>query len=88
MIVFALTLSGTALLCLSMRKHWKQLLVQHEYSTRIAYGLRAAGYLLLLLASIAAARNYGIGEGLTLFFGLLTAAIVGVAIALPSRRHG
>ena len=85
MIVFILTLIGTAMLCLSMRKHWKQVLPDIERSPRAAMAVRAGGYALLLAAAIVSADLYGTGVGMTLFFALFTVAHFAVAVILPYR---
>ncbi|MEM7501589.1 MAG: DUF3325 domain-containing protein [Pseudomonadota bacterium] len=88
MIEFVLTVAGTALLCLSMRKHWKQVLPGRARSQTAAMAIRSAGYCLLLAAAVMASIRYGTGVGLTLFFALLTVAVFGIALLLPVWQRG
>lgn len=85
MIAFVLTLIGTMLLCISMRKHWKQILPEREHSAGAAKAMRAAGYVLLLSAAIVSIASWGTGYGLTLFVAFLNVAVFGIAIAIPYR---
>lgn len=88
MIVFFLTLVGAALLCVSMKRHWRQILPSVEHSSTTARLLRTVGYALLLVAAVLAANLYGTGIGLTLFFALFTVAHFGIALILPYWRSG
>ncbi|MEM7585906.1 MAG: DUF3325 family protein [Acidobacteriota bacterium] len=87
MIIFILTLAGTALLCVSMPKHWQQILPGRGYARQPAMALRALAYLVLLGAMILASRSHGVGVGITIFFGMLSVATLGIAVALPYWRR-
>lgn len=80
---FALTLAGSLLLCLSMRKHWRQILGDQELKPGVATTLRSLGFGVLLIAAIVASIRHGVGVGLTVFFAHLTVAVFGIAVALP-----
>ncbi|MEM8814276.1 MAG: DUF3325 family protein [Pseudomonadota bacterium] len=81
--VFPLILVGTALICIAMRKHWRQLFPHVSLAPAQAAALRLAGAALLLAAAVLSTGAHGVGIGLTEFFGLLTIVIFGIAVLLP-----
>jgi len=84
---FLLTLIGTALLCVAMGRHWRQVFPDSRRSPAMVASLRLAGAAFLVAAAVFMSRAYGTGPGLTEFFGLLTVAILGIAVALPYRQR-
>ena len=78
-----LTLAGAACLCLSMPKHYRQVVGSPAPRERRHYTLRVAGYLLLAAAVYACTTVAGVGVGLTAFTAYLTIGIVGIALLLP-----
>ena len=88
-----LTVAGTACLCVSMPKHYRQVVRGAAPTKRRRYALRVAGYLLLAAAVYACTTAAGVGVGLTAFTAYLTIGIVGIALLLAlaadsKKRHG
>ena len=99
MIELLLTVAGTTLLCVSMPKHYLQIvdLLANRFGVRTGaeltrtsrYALRAAGYALLAVAVYACIAAAGVGVGLAAFAAYLTIGIFGLALLLsllPRRR--
>lgn len=80
---FLLTVLGALLLSIAMKKHFRQLFPGGAYVQGRARATRAAGFVALAAAAAACTSAMGIGVGLTLFFGLLTVAVFGLALLLP-----
>jgi len=82
-LIFILSFVGMGLLCLARRKHWRQLFATANLSLTRARGLQILGSIALLMAAILSSIAYGVGIGLTLLFGILTIAVIAIAVALP-----
>ena len=80
---FLLTLVGTSCLCVSMPKHYRQVVRGGSPTKRRRYALRVAGYLLLAAAVYACTAEVGVGVGLTAFAAYLTIGVLGIALLLP-----
>lgn len=89
---FLVVALGTALLCFSMRRHYR--LVSAAPLTRHrSLGVRGVGYALLAVGGWLCVADYGTGVGLTLFVGLFTVTMLGTALAATAlgakgQRHG
>ena len=79
--VFLTLLAGSALLCFSMRRHYRLLLGTPLTGTR-KLGLRTAGYAFLLLGAWWAAETHGATVGLTLAVGTLSFTVLATAFAV------
>jgi hypothetical protein len=88
LLALMLTGAGSLLLCLSMNKHWKQLLPARAYRSRARPWLRAGGYTALVIALWLSIEARGGVIGSALFCGFLTAAVVAIALALPYLHRG
>lgn len=99
MIELLLTVTGTSLLCVSMPKHYRQIvdLLAERFGTRTdaeltrtgRYALRAVGYALLAAAVYVCIAAVGVGVGLAAFAAYLTIGVFGLALLLsllPRRR--
>ncbi len=72
---------GTALLCLSMRRHYR--LVSGALLTRPRrLAMRIAGYSLLAVGAWLSVAGHGTGVGLTLFVALFTIAMLATAFVV------
>ena len=83
---------GTALLCLSMRRHYR-LLSAAPLTRQRSFGVRIAGYALLAIGGWLSVVGYGTGVGLTVFVGLFTVTMLATAFAVTalsteSQRRG
>ena len=74
---------GTALLCLSMRRHYRLVFAAPLARQRMV-GLRVVGYALLAVGTWLSVAGYGAGIGLTLAVGLFTVAMLGTASAMTA----
>lgn len=99
MIELLLTVAGTSLLCVSMPKHYWQIvdLLAKRFGMRAGagltrtgrYALRTAGYAVLAAAVYACIAAVGVGVGLAAFAAYLTIGVFGLALLLsllPRRR--
>ena len=78
---FLAVASGTALLCLSMRRHYR--LVSAKPLTRQrSLAMRIGGYLLLAVGAWLSVASDGTGVGLTLFVGLFTVTMLATAFVV------
>lgn len=78
-----LAVLGTALLCFSMRRHYR--LVSGAPLTRQrSLAMRIGGYLLLAVGAWLSVASHGTGVGLTLFVGLFTVTMLATAFAATS----
>ena len=84
---FLLTLGGSLGLCLSMRKHARQVFGNSPPSKHVLLGLRITGWALLGLAILISVLTEGIGLGLTLFVAYLNVAVFGIALGLAWRNQ-
>lgn len=83
LLAFLLTLCGNLLLCFSMKKHFRELPLRVDFSDRLSLTLRTVGYLLLCCALLCCSLNDGWALGLMYFLGLLTIAVLLIAIGFP-----
>lgn len=74
---------GTALPCLSMRRHYR-LRSTAPLTRQRRYGVRIAGYAFLAVGGWLSVAGYGTGAGLTLFVWLFTVAMLGTAFAVTA----
>ena len=72
---------GTALLCLSMRRHYR-LWLSLPLSKLRAYAMRVAAYGSLAAGAWLSIAAYGTGEGLTVFVALFTVTTLATALAV------
>ena len=89
MVVFLAFLAvgiGTALLCLSMRRHHR-LWLSAPLSKPRAYAMRVAAYASLAAGAWLCIAAYGTGEGLTAFVALFTVTTLATALAVTIRRR-
>lgn len=80
-LLFVPILAGCALLCFSMPRHFVMLFGSRP-STLQSYALRAGGYLALLGGAALSSQTMGWGAGLASFAGLLTIAVLCVALSV------
>ncbi|KAA0892592.1 DUF3325 domain-containing protein [Pusillimonas sp. ANT_WB101] len=85
-VLFLLALVGFACLALSMIRHQEDLF-GHALNALLTRGLRAAGWLFLLLALWLAAASMGWSFGLTVYSGHTSAAAGLAFIALLVKSH-
>lgn len=77
-LAFVATVAGAALLCVSMRRHYR-LWRDVPLSKGRSYGIRAVAYAALALGIWFAVVGHGTGIGLTLFAALFTVAMLATA---------
>ena len=77
---------GTALLCLSMRRHYR-LWLSAPLSRLQAYAMRVLAYASLAGGAWLCIAAYGTGEGLTVFVALFTVTTLATALAVTVRRR-
>ena len=74
---------GTALLCLSMRRHYP-IVSTAPLTRQRRLTMRIGGYLLLAVGAWLSVASHGTGVGLTLFVGLFTVTMLATAFAVTS----
>lgn len=79
-----LTYTGFTALCLSMPRHYDELL-GHKPSTRRRQGLKVGGWLLLYLSLWAAVKANGWSFGLVDWFAVLMLSALALVLLLPYR---
>ncbi|MEM7432905.1 MAG: DUF3325 domain-containing protein [Pseudomonadota bacterium] len=80
---FLLTLAGALTLCVSMKKHFRQVFPSKTYAETSSRILRISGFVILAVAAVVCSSVKGVGLGLTWFAALLTVAVFSIAMALP-----
>ncbi|MEM8766380.1 MAG: DUF3325 domain-containing protein [Pseudomonadota bacterium] len=86
-ITILITLVGTALLCFAMPRHFA-LLLKRSLTRAQSHVLRAAGFVVLLIAAIYASTTMGVGYGLTAFTGVFTVTMISCAFLVTYLRGG
>ena len=87
-LALALGLAGFAALAVAMDKHHAQVFPGRVPTHGQRVACRTGGALLLLASAAACMRDHGIGVGLVLWCGVLTAAGLAVAGLLALRLRG
>lgn len=87
MAAFAASYFGSALLALSLSRHWSAVTGQQEAPPCLPTRLRIAGYLGLALSGVAALLRDGPSFGVLLWITLLAAGGVAVALTLTWRSQ-
>ena len=83
LLAFFLILGGSCLLCFSMKKHFRHLWPNADFSKQLSYTLRTCGYLALGGGWVACSVDDGWAMGLIWFAGLLSVAVLLIAVLLP-----
>ena len=74
---------GTALLCLSMRRHYR-LVFAAPLTRHRSLGVRVVGYVLLAVGAWLSVAGHGTGVGLTVVVALFTVTMLGTAFAMTA----
>jgi len=82
LLALALAYAGLAALCLAMERHHGQVFARRGPAPGRQRALRLLGWLLLALSPLPAIALRGAGEGTVLWCGLLTAALLPLALLL------
>ncbi|MCK8784097.1 DUF3325 domain-containing protein [Roseomonas sp. NAR14] len=79
----ALAYAGFTALCLAMERHHEQVFQARRVPPRRRRALRIAGWLLLAASPVPCILAEGWGYGTVLWCGVLTAAVLPLALLLP-----
>jgi hypothetical protein len=74
LLVFAFAYAGCTALCLSMNRHFQQVLPNRNASPKTILALRLSGWLLLTIAMVYCANYQGVAIALVSVCGVVTAA--------------